>query len=264
MLDRKNLLIVKKDAMCTVVINNPKKRNALTPECLFDIARTFDDLSRDQDIKVVILRGAGQEAFSAGSDISSMPRKGDSSGLKENQEDYSNTMEAIRRFPYPTIAMLYGYTLGAGCILAIACDIRVVSSNVKMGVPTSRMGLLPDHSVFKRFLAVLGYSTALEIFLTGQHYDARACLTMGLANHVVEHDQVERYTYALADEIIKCAPLSLRGSKYILSAITENPNPSVQEIDTFRALSKQAAASDDHEEAKRAFKEKRKPLFSGH
>ena len=142
--------------------------------------RTFEDLSRDQCIKVVILRGAGQEAFSAGSDISSMPRKGDSSELRENQGDYSQAMEAIQRFPYPTIAMLYGYTFGAGCILAMGCDMRLASTNVRIGVPTSRMGLLADHSVFKRFLAVLGYSTALEIFLTGKHYDARECLTMGL------------------------------------------------------------------------------------
>jgi enoyl-CoA hydratase/carnithine racemase len=262
--DRKNLIVIKKESVCTVIINNPGKRNALTPECFFDIARTFDDLSHDQSIKVVILRGAGQEAFSAGSDISAMPTREDPADLTEDQGDYSRTMEAIQRFPFPTIAMLYGYTLGAGCILAMGCDIRMASQNVRIGVPTSRMGLLTDHSIFKRFLTVLGYSTALEIFLTGQQYEGQECLTMGLVNHLVDHDQLEQYTYKLADEIIQCAPLSIRGSKYILGKIVENPIPSSEELKAFDALSMQATASDDHEEAKRAFKEKRKPRFTGH
>jgi enoyl-CoA hydratase len=263
MKDRKNLIVRKKEAICTVIINNPRKRNALTPECFFDVARTFDDLSHDESIKVVILRGEGEEAFSAGSDISSMPGREDSSELRENQGDYSRAMEAIQRYPLPVIAMLYGYTLGAGCILAMGCDIRLASTNVKMGIPTSRMGLLTDYKVFKRFLTVLGYNTALEIFMTGKRYEGQECLTMGLVNHLVDHDQLEQYTYKLAEDIIQCAPLSLRGSKYILGKIAENPVSSPEERKVFDALSMQATASDDHEEAKNAFKEKRKPRFSG-
>ena len=87
---------------------------------------------------------------------------------------------------------------------------------------------------------------------------------MGLVNHLVDHDQLEPYTYALAEKIIQCAPLSLRGSKSILSIIAENPNLSSEELEAFNLLSTQATASDDHEEAKKAFKEKRKPRFSGH
>jgi enoyl-CoA hydratase/carnithine racemase len=263
MKDGKNLLVVKKGAICTVIINNPRKRNALTPECLFDIARTFDDFSHDQALKAVILRGAGQEAFSAGADISSMPTREDSAVFKENGGGYSQAFEAIQRFPLPVIAMLYGYTLGAGCILAMGCDIRLASKNVKMGIPTSRMGLLTDYRVFRRFLTVLGYSAALEIFLTGQHYEGQECLMMGLVNHLLDHDQLEPYTYKLAEEIIHCAPLSLRGSKYILTRIAENPILSLEELETFSFLSRQATESDDHEEAKRAFKEKRKPRFTG-
>jgi enoyl-CoA hydratase len=264
MKDRRNLIVIKKEAICTVIIDNPRKRNALTPECLSDIARTFDDLSQDQNIKVVLLRGAGQEAFSAGADILAMPIRGDSVEFRENHGDYSQALEAIQRFPFPVIAMLYGYTLGAGCILAMGCDIRLASKNVKMGIPTSRMGLITNYSVFKRFLTVLGYSTALEIFLTGQHYEGQECLIMGLVNHLVDHDQLEPYAYRLAEEIIQCAPLSLRGSKYIFSRIAENPIPSSEELETFRSLTMQATASDDHEEAKSAFKEKRRPRFSGH
>lgn len=263
MKETKHLIVTKQGSVCTVIINNPQKKNALTPECFFDIVQTFEDLSLDKSIKVVILRGSGQDAFSAGSDISSMPIRGDSFKITENQSDYSNAIEAIQRFPFPVIAMLYGFTLGAGCILAMGCDIRLASKNVKIGIPTSRMGLLTDYRVFKRFLTVLGHSTALEIFLTGKQYEGHECVTMGLVNHLVEHDQLESYTYSLAEEIIQCAPLSLRGSKYILNRIAENPYPSTKDLETFANLSNQANTSDDHEEAKRAFKEKRKPRFVG-
>lgn len=261
--DIENLIVRNKGAICTVIINNPRKRNALTPECFHNIVRTFDKLSQDKNLRVVILRGVGKEAFSAGSDILSMPSRGALYELKENQGDYSQAMDALLRFPLPVISMMYGYTLGAGCILAMGSDIRLASRNVKMGIPTSRMGLLTDYSVFKRFLAVLGYSTALEIFLTGRHYEGQECLSMGLINHLVDHDQLEQYTYKLAEEIIQCAPLSLYGSKYIIGKIAEHPIPSSQELETFRNLSMQASTSDDHEEAKRAFKEKRKPRFRG-
>lgn len=263
MKETKHLIATKQGSVCTVIINNPQKKNALTPECFFDIVQTFDDLSLDKSIKVVILRGSGQDAFSAGSDISSIPTKGDSVKTTESQSDYSHAIEAIQRFPFPVIAMLYGFTLGAGCILAMGCDIRLASKNVKMGIPTSRMGLLTDYRVFKRFLTVLGHSTALEIFLTGKQYEGHECVTMGLVNHLVENNQLESYTYSLAEEIIQCAPLSLQGSKYILNRIAENPYPSPKDLETFAYLSNQANTSDDHEEAKRAFKEKRKPRFVG-
>jgi enoyl-CoA hydratase/carnithine racemase len=264
MKERENLILGKKGAICTVIINNPHKRNALTPECFHDIVQTFDGLSRDKSLRVVILRGAGEKAFSAGSDISSMPRRGDPHELTNNKVDYSHAMEAIQRCPIPVIAMLYGYTLGAGCILAMGCDIRLASKNVQIGIPTSRMGLLTDHKVFRRFLTVLGYSTALEIFLTGKHYEGAECLAMGLVNHLVDHDHLESYTYGLANEIIQCAPLSLRGSKHILEKLAVNPISSPEELEIFQALIKQAAESDDHEEAKKAFTEKRKPIFTGH
>jgi enoyl-CoA hydratase/carnithine racemase len=263
MIEKKDLIVVKEGPLCTLTINNPGKRNALTPDCLFDIAQTFEELSRDDTIRVVILRGAGEEAFSAGADITAMPRRGVSVEVKKDQGDSTTASEAIQKFPFPVIAMLYGYTLGAGCVLAMACDMRIASKNVKMGIPTSRMGLISSQRGFKRFLNVLGYSAALEIFLTGRSYDSQDCLNMGLVNHLVDQDELESYTYKLADEITRCAPLSLRGSKYILSRIADHPVPSAEDIGTFRALQMQAAASDDHEEAKRAFKEKRKPRFIG-
>jgi len=260
--ERKELIVLKEGPICTLTINNPEKRNALTPDCLLEITETFNALVQDKSIRVVILRGTGEKAFSAGADIIAMPTR-NSAGTNQVRGDSSTASEAIQQFPYPTIAMLYGYTLGAGCILAMSCDIRIASTNVQMGIPTSRMGLLSGHRGFKRFLDVVGYKTAMEIFLTGRSYDSKDCLSMGLVNHLVNHDQLESYTYELANEITRCAPLSLKGSKYILNRLAENPVSTKEELDTFRSLRIQASNSDDHEEAKLAFREKRSPNFKG-
>jgi enoyl-CoA hydratase/carnithine racemase len=265
MSEKENLIVVKKEPVCTLIIDNPAKRNALTRGCQASIARTFEELTDDKNIRVVIIRGAGEEAFSAGADIMAMPVKGSAVEAKPKVQEDSTLISsnAIQKYPYPVIAMLYGFTLGAGCVLAMACDIRIASTTVKMGIPTSRMGLLPSHQGFKRFMNAVGYSAALEMFLTGRTYDSRDCLAMGLVNHLVEHDKLEEYTYQLAEDITRCAPLSLRGSKRIIGRIAENPFLSAAEIELFEMMRKEATASDDHEEAKKAFKEKRKPVFKG-
>jgi len=257
-----SLIVSRTGAVVTLAINNLKKHNALTPGCLAEIERAFDELAREDEARVVVLRGAGDKAFSAGADIMAMPVKGEAR-VPEARATPTRALEAIQRFPYPVVAMIYGYALGAGCILALACDIRIAAESVKMGVPTSRMGLLSDYRTFKRFLTVLGYGPALEIFLTGRSYDSRECLAMGLVGHVVETERLESFTADLVHEIARCAPLSLRGSKFILNKIAENPAPFPEDLEAFRALGLEAVKSDDHEEAKRAFREKRKPHFTG-
>lgn len=265
MSEKENLIIVKKEPVCTIIINNEKKRNALTRGCQTSISETFRELTEDKDIRVVVIRGAGEEAFSAGADIIAMPVRGSTADAapKSTSDSTLISSEAIQKYPYPVIAMLYGFTLGAGCVLAMACDIRIASTNVQMGIPTSRMGLMPSHQGFRRFMNAVGYSTALEMFLTGRTYQSRDCLSMGLVNHLVEHVKLEEYTYQMADDITRCAPLSLCGSKLIMGRIAENPILTEAEMERYNAMRVAASASDDHEEAKRAFKEKRKPVFKG-
>ncbi|MBN1849592.1 MAG: enoyl-CoA hydratase/isomerase family protein [Deltaproteobacteria bacterium] len=265
MTEQPNVILHWQGAICTVTINNPEKHNILTPPCLQEIAGTFKRLGEEDSSIVVILRGAGREAFSAGADIRTMPtRTSDQSGAAPLQhDDVSTAFNAILNYPHPVIAMIHGYALGAGCMLALACDIRVASDRVQMGIPTSRMGLIPSWEEFKRFLIVLGYNSALEIFLTGKQYDGETCLAKGMINYLVEDNELETFTHKLAEEVTRCAPLSLRSAKNILTAIAENPAPSPETLAHFRMLLDQARDSDDHEEAKSAFKEKRPPVFKG-
>ncbi|MCJ7594176.1 MAG: enoyl-CoA hydratase/isomerase family protein [Desulfobacterales bacterium] len=260
---RSPLILQKDGPVCTLMINNPEKRNALTPECFSKIIETFDTLSRDDEARVIIIRGTGDAAFSSGADITAMPGGEKADSPEGMHGGAASASEAIRRCPFPVIAMLKGYTLGAGCILAMSCDIRIAARNVKMGVPTSKMGLVSDYGTFRRFFTVLGYSTALEIFLTGRTYEGDECLQMGLVNHLVESGQLESFVYNFAREMVECAPLSVKGAKFILSRIAENPVLRDEDLKAFQALRSRAFHSEDHEEAKRAFKEKRKPRFHG-
>jgi len=214
---------------------------------------------------VVVIRGAGERAFSAGYDIGILPGKSQSAARTTdgNKSPFEIAMEAIGRYPYPVVAMLNGFAFGGGCELAITCDIRIAGSHIRMGMPPAKIGLVYRYGGLRRFLAILGYSRTLELFLTARYYDSRKCLEMGLVNHVVEKDELEAFTYELAQEMTENAPLSLRDTKFILNKIVEYPEVKPQDVEMFRSLSLRAIQSEDLEEGKRAFKEKRKPQFKG-
>ena len=143
---------------------------------------------------------------------------------------------------------------------------KTPSGRVKQARPNkigAYINFFSDYRIYRRFLTVLGYSTALELFITGRFYDSERCLDMGLVNYMVDGDQLESFTHDIAGEIIKCAPLALKGSKFILKCLSENPEPSRQDLNSFKSLTINALRSQDHHEAKRAFAEKRKPRFIG-
>ncbi len=260
-----SLIGKREGAIYTLVINNPEKRNVLTIDCLLEMAETFEELSQDESIRVVVIRGEGDRAFSAGYDIGALPSKGDLAPKygRDNKPPFEMAVEAIGRYPYTVIAMLNGPAFGGGCELAITCDIRIAASHVRMGMPPAKIGLVYRYSGLRRFLTVLGYSRTLVLFLTGRYYDSQKCLEMGLVNHVVEGDQLESFTYDLAREITENAPLSLKGIKSIINKIVEYPVVGSDDLETFRSLYLQASKSEDMEEGKLAFKEKRKPRFKG-
>jgi len=245
-----------------MAINNPAKRNALNLACYQEMTDAFEELSREEQVNVVVIRGTGNVAFSAGADIMGMPTRSGPQ-TERSSRDSTSALRAIARYPFPVIAMMYGYTLGAGCVLAMTCDIRIAAKNVQMGIPTSRMGLVANYQSLKRFVTVLGYSTALEIFMTGRFYQSQECLEMGMINHLVETDDLETYTYKMAEELVTNAPLAMKYTKAILNSIVDKPVLDDEDRKRFQQWAANASNSDDHEEAKLAFREKRKPRFKG-
>jgi enoyl-CoA hydratase/carnithine racemase len=265
MVESSNLLVERDGAICTLVINRPEKLNLLTPAFLSEMTRVLKELAREDSVMAVIIRGYGSEAFSAGYDVSALPTPPTPDMRKSLRESppMERVLRAIQDFPYPVIAMVNGHAYGGGCELAIGCDIRIAAKSARMGMPPAKLGLIYPYSGYRRFLTVLGLSHALEIFLTGRRYDSETCLKMGLVNHVVEDGHLEPFTYELARELSENAPLSLRATKTVLYRITASPLPGKEEEEELKSLFIKSLESEDMQEAKQAFMEKRKPQFRG-
>jgi enoyl-CoA hydratase/carnithine racemase len=248
-------------AVATVVLNRPEKRNALTPALLAALADAVAELERAPEIRAVVLRGAGEAAFSAGYDIEAL-----GAGAAEDGESarlVDRAAASLTAYPFPVIAMLNGSAFGAGCELALAADIRVAAADVRLGIPAARMGLVYPLPGMLRIVRRIGLSAAAEILLTGRAYPAPEAHALGMANHVVARAELESFIYALAAEIAANAPLALKGIKRLLNRIGERLAPGGEVAAEAERLVREAFGSRDLEEARRAFIEKRPPRFEG-
>ena len=259
------LLIRRRKKICTLTINRPEKHNFLTSGLLQEMTMMVSELGCDPDIRALIIRGAGETSFSAGYDISAIPIKNDQNPEKpiENISPLENALQAIRNFPFPVIAMVNGHAFGGGCELAVACDIRIGRHGIAMGMPPAKLGLVYPPVGFRRFLMVLGFAKTLEMFLTGRQYDSHNCLRMGLLNELVAPDDLKTATHDMATEISQNAPLALRGTKRALYKMAETTGLSEDEESELAALFARSLMTEDLQEGKRAFMEKRKPCFKG-
>ncbi len=255
------LLEARRGRVAVFTFNRPEKRNALDPELLFALGDRLAALAAEGDIRCVVLRGAGDEAFSAGYDIGRIPGGRDRPPRQGNPLDYG--LQAVHDFPYAVIAMIRGFALGAGCHLAAACDLRLASATARFGMPPVKLGVVYPVEGYRLFVRLVGLAAAKELFLTGRQIDASRALEIGLVHRVLPDDELEPYTMALAEEIAEeNAPLAVRASKRILDRLSEGPLSEEDERE-FRRLMAEAFASHDLREARAAFAEKRRPRFSG-
>ena len=248
-----------KEGVCTLVINRPEKRNILNPEIFSQISETLRAISEDRQMRVAVLRGAGERAFSAGFEISLLDNS-DDSAIDDPLED---VMQAIEKCTIPVIAMIYGYCIGAGCGLATACDLRLAADNTLLGVTAAKLGVVYPPGATIQLINVVGLSAAKELLYTGRLIDAEKAKEIKMVDQVVPSGDLATVTYNLAREIAINSPLSVRGAKNIISKIHTYQALSPQVREEFNALKKQAADSEDLKEGQKAFAEKRKPRFSG-
>ena len=143
-MDNEILLIERKGYVCTLVLNRPEKRNSLSPDLLIEIHQTLQEFSKDDTIRTIIIRGAGDRAFSSGYDIGAIPTKitPEIQGRLKAQNPLELALESVANYPYPVIAMLNGYAFGAGCELAVSCDIRIGADDIRMGMPPAKLGVV--------------------------------------------------------------------------------------------------------------------------
>lgn len=258
-MELENVLIEKRGRVAILTVNRPDKLNALNTPTRRDILSALDNLEADEEVRVVVITGAGEKAFIAGADISEFA--GMSAFKQRAVMKGRRAFDAVEDFPKPVIAMINGFCLGGGCELALACDIRVASTKAKLGQPEIKLGIIPGGGGTQRLTRIIGEGKAMELILTGDFISAEEALCLGLVNYVYAPEELEAKTMELADKIAGMSPVALAMAKAsVKNAARLNLKEGVDaEVDLFAIC----FSSEDKEEGVQAFLEKRKPDFKG-
>ena len=244
-------------AIGTLIIDNPSRRNAMTVEMYAAVPGATAVLLDDPDIRVIVLRGAGDEAFGAGSDISELPtrRLGDR-GSYDNAE--RSAWEALAAIPIPVIAAIHGPCMGGGIAMALHCDIRVAADDASFSVPPARLGLAYPHDALTRLVALVGPSQAKSLLYTARVFGAEDALSMGLVGEVVPKADLDSHVGKLASRIGLLAPLTHRATKLSVDAIANDKLAAAA-----AAARRDCDSSADFREGVQAFLDKRQAAFEG-
>lgn len=248
------------DAIAEMVIDNPSKHNAMSLGMWTQLADTLDTLAPRQDVRVVVLRGAGAKAFVSGADISEFEaQRSSADGVAAYDAAVERAQSALANFVRPVIAAIHGICYGGGMGLALACDLRLASHTARFRMPAARLGLGYAYPGVKRMVDLLGPTRAGELIYTARVCNAQEALQLGLVGAL--HDDVVAAARALAAEIAANAPLTVTAAKRAIQAALE-PTPAAvaQVAQDVRAC----FGSADYLEGRTAFAEKRPPRFVGH
>ena len=257
------ILLEERDGIATVTLNRPEQRNAINYDMWLELQRIAADLEASSWVRVVVFRGAGDEAFSTGADIKDFElHRNNSTKALVYASAVEGAMDAVEAISKPTICLMKGYCVGGGFELTHACDLRIASDNARMGITAARLGIAIGYGEMRRLVQLAGRGGALYILLTGLLMDAHEALRLGLVHQVVPVTQVEEYTYNLAEQVSRLAPLSHKAHKEILRTVLEQPDLGTISPEK-EALPFVHFDTQDFHEGRRAFLEKRRPEFEG-
>lgn len=256
-------LIAEKDgAIGWLTFNNPARRNALSFAMWDGIAPIINDFAVDPQIRVVVLKGAGEAAFSAGADISEFEKlRATPDQIARYDAAGDRASAAIRGVGKPTIAMIGGFCIGGGMGLALDCDLRIAGESATFGIPAAKLGIGYDHLGVARLVDVVGPSVAKMIFFTGAQFPTHEALAMGLINTMVADGALETTVRGYCQAVAANAPLSHLCIKTTIDELTRRDR--APDLERCRALVTHCFESEDYAEGRRAFMEKRKPVFRG-
>jgi enoyl-CoA hydratase len=253
------LLTDVKDRIATVTVNRPEKLNALNARAKEELRACFASLKTDPSVDVVIITGAGEKAFVAGTDIGEL-RALDSASGKEFSEQGQAVFDAIANLGKPVIAAVNGYALGGGCELALACHIRIASSGAKFGQPEVNLGIIPGYGGTQRLARLIGRGRAMEMILTGVQIDAQEALAFGLISRVFPPTELIARARGMAALIASMGQTAVRMALKAVNMTEETPLGEGEKLEA--SLFGLCCGTNDFREGTAAFLEKRKPRFT--
>ncbi len=257
------LVCDRRGRVCVLTLNRPARKNALSPELVDALRGKLAALARESPPPVLVLRGAGDEAFCSGYDLAFLPA-GDAGPEGAARLDAVEALfQSVVDFPLPVIAMLNGAAFGAGCELAVCCDIRIAGDHAGLGMPPARLGLVYPWTGLRRFVQTIGLRRTKEMLFTGRVERGDRLRELGLVAQVVPRAALEAAVTGLAEDIAAHAPLALAGIKRVLNLLTYSRGLDPDAEQEARGLVAHSLRSADLREGQLAFLEKRPPQFKG-
>lgn len=256
----KTLIYEKKDNIGILTINRPQKLNAVSNELTTELKQLLDEIEGDDELRVLIITGAGDKAFVAGADINELVDRDARLGRKVSQER-QEIFSRIENLYVPVLAAVNGYALGGGLELALACSIRICSEEAQFGAPEVKLGIIPGDGGTQRLPRLVGLGRAMEMILTGDFINAQEACRIGLVNKVYPHQELMEKAIELAKRIASRPPLAVRYAKEAVNRSQEGDTASGFALESYlHALS---CTTEDKREGVTAFLEKRKGRFKG-
>lgn len=260
-LDTQKILANVEHGVGTVTFNNPERRNAMSLEMWQGLGDAMEAFERDDDVRVVVMRGAGGKSFAAGADISEFDKHRANAEQKKTYNDIaSRAHQGMSRLAKPLIAMIDGFCVGGGLAIALGADVRIASNVSSFGIPAAKLGLGYDYDGLAALARLVGPSTAKDMLFSARFLDTAEALRVGLVNFAVEPAELEAQVRAYASRIAGNAPLTVHAAK---AAVRLFEQYSATDASAVSALVDRCFDSEDYREGRTAFLEKRTPQFKG-
>lgn len=256
------MLREKNGSIGRMIFNNPERHNAVSLDMWDAVDTILDDFETDPAIRVVIVSGAGGKSFVSGADISKFDKeRGTKAAVDHYNERVAKAYGHVHNFTKPIIAEINGYCIGGGLGLAVSCDLRFCSAKSKFGLPAAKLGLGYPFDALKRLVDTIGPGAARDITFSARQIDSEEALRLGLVQKIIAEDELTGFIEDYAQTVAANAPLTVKSMKYIINESLKDRTD--RDLDYCGKLVDEAFASEDYKEGRLAFKEKRKPVFTG-